>query len=95
MMEDTLFKQFKDILDTDNVTGCVLADNHGLCLLSSPNISHETAGIVSAIAQYASKIEPDNSNPVICLEGTKRQCLIKNENSITSAIFKNEVNENT
>uniref|UniRef100_T1HV18 Late endosomal/lysosomal adaptor and MAPK and MTOR activator 5 n=2 Tax=Rhodnius TaxID=13248 RepID=T1HV18_RHOPR len=67
-MEENLLSHFMEIADAENVTGCVLADTQGLCLLSTQNLKPESAGLVSAITQHAVRIDTANINPVICLE---------------------------
>ncbi|XP_024218142.1 ragulator complex protein LAMTOR5 [Halyomorpha halys] len=88
-MESRLEFEFSEIQRQENVTGCVLADPKGLCLLASPNINNEVAGLVTAIAQHAALIEPsENSQPIVLLENDTRQCLIHSDEGITTAIFK-------
>lgn len=88
-MESRLETEFNEILKEENVSGCVLADPQGLCLLSSSNLKGEVAGLVAAIAQHAALIEPGSgSQPVVLLENDTRQCLIQNDGGITTAIFK-------
>ncbi|KAF6201717.1 hypothetical protein GE061_004112 [Apolygus lucorum] len=87
-MEANLEAELYEIMKTDGVTGAILSDEHGLCLLASPDVKPEMAGILSAIVQHASMIDNRNENPVINFEGDSRQCLIKKEGSVTTAIFK-------
>uniref|UniRef100_A0A023EYW9 Late endosomal/lysosomal adaptor and MAPK and MTOR activator 5 n=1 Tax=Triatoma infestans TaxID=30076 RepID=A0A023EYW9_TRIIF len=93
-MEENLLNQFKQIAETENVTGCVLADSQGLCLLSTQNLRPESAGLVSAITQHAIRIDAENKNPVIYLESASRKCLIQNEGDITTAIFMSKIIHN-
>ncbi|XP_014239630.1 uncharacterized protein LOC106661040 [Cimex lectularius] len=87
-MEAGLVTAFNEIINNENVTGCVLTNPQGLCMLSSPNLKPEVSGLVSAISQHAAKLEDSDGPPIITLEGDNRMCLILTEGGYTTTIFK-------
>lgn len=56
-------------VNTNEGVGVLLADNHGLCLSTAGDVDPKSSGIISAIAQHVSKLEPSSSTPVICISG--------------------------
>ncbi|KAH0554851.1 uncharacterized protein LOC123264238 [Cotesia glomerata] len=87
-MERNLEKTMEDASKTAGIMGCILTDKSGLCLGAKGNISPDCAGIIAAIANQASKLEP-LATPVISLQSDSRQCLIHRDGPVIGAIFKN------
>ncbi|XP_075229851.1 late endosomal/lysosomal adaptor, MAPK and MTOR activator 5 [Lycorma delicatula] len=87
-MEKSLESCLHEIQNSDDVTGCLVADKHGLCLTAMGNAKPENTGIISAFAKQAAKLEPTADMPVILLESDNRKCLIKQTGNITGAVFK-------
>lgn len=50
--------------------------------------STDSAGIITAIAEQAAKLDPSNKPPVIHFENDNNSCII-NKAGVTVAIFKN------
>ncbi|XP_008482822.1 uncharacterized protein LOC103519513 [Diaphorina citri] len=75
-------------VNTNEGVGVLLADNHGLCLSTAGDVDPKSSGIISAIAQHVSKLEPSSSTPVICISGDQGKILIKQGSNVTTAIFK-------
>ncbi|CAG9824153.1 unnamed protein product [Phaedon cochleariae] len=85
-MEKTL-DQISSELINSGVTGCIFLDHHGLCVGMKGNARAERAGIISAIAEEASKIEPQQKAPFIHFENDNSSCTIYQTGTVTSAIF--------
>lgn len=51
--------------------------------------STDSAGILVAIAQQASKLEPQSKLPVIVFENDNKSCIIQRSGTITAAVYKN------
>ncbi|XP_043275974.1 uncharacterized protein Lamtor5 [Venturia canescens] len=88
-MERALEKMMEDITNAEGVTGCVFADQAGLCLGVKGTASADSAGLIAAIADQASKLQPGSEAPTICLESDTRQCLIRREGPMIGAVYKN------
>ncbi|KAK7872988.1 hypothetical protein R5R35_004292 [Gryllus longicercus] len=84
-----LNKCLKEIGQVNGVTGCVLADNKGLCLGVTGKASKESSGIIKAIADQVGKLHPDLPPPAISLESDSKTCLIQHEGNVTAAVYKN------
>lgn len=52
-------------------------------------VSSNSAGIISAIAEEAAKLEPNSKPPIIHFESDTRSCTIQKGSNVTGAIFKN------
>ncbi|XP_017776451.1 PREDICTED: ragulator complex protein LAMTOR5-like [Nicrophorus vespilloides] len=87
-MEKPLERVMEEILNTTDVFGCVFADHQGLCLGVKGRASTESAGVIGAIAEEASKLEPNSRPPVIVLESENKMCIIQRNGTITGAIYK-------
>ncbi|XP_046667336.1 ragulator complex protein LAMTOR5 homolog isoform X2 [Homalodisca vitripennis] len=72
----------------NDVTGCLLADKHGLCLAVAGKARPDCTGIVTAIAKQVAKLEPSSTPPIVLLEADNRKCLIQQSPTLTAAIFK-------
>lgn len=83
-----LSKCLKEIGQVSGVTGCVLADDKGLCLGVIGKASKESSGIIKAIADQVAKLHPDLPPPVICLETETKTCLIQHEGNVTASVYK-------
>lgn len=90
-MDDNITSKFNEILNSNGVSGVVCTDSHGLILKQEGNISTAEAGAISSIAMQASKLFPDlKQAPVISLEGTRKNCMIRQENKIVLGVFKDK-----
>ncbi|XP_072027039.1 ragulator complex protein LAMTOR5-like [Amphiura filiformis] len=88
-MEDPLESHLEETLNNPGVVGVLCTDKQGLCLTAKGTASPDSAGLVSAIAQQASQLLPDNNSaPVICIESDKGNVMIKTHEDITMAIHK-------
>lgn len=70
------------------IAGVVVADNRGLCIQAQGIGQAKSAGLVAALANQASLLEPGRENPVILLEGNEYNYLLKKEDNVTVAIIK-------
>ncbi|XP_065164221.1 ragulator complex protein LAMTOR5 [Atheta coriaria] len=87
-MEKPLERVMDETMAVPQVLGCIFADHQGLCLGAKGNASTESAGILGAIAEQASKLEPHNRAPVITLESDNKICIIQRSGTITGAVYK-------
>ncbi|XP_071452147.1 ragulator complex protein LAMTOR5 [Hetaerina americana] len=87
-MEENLDKCLEEINQLPNVIGVMYADRQGLCLGAKGHASNESAGIITAIADQAAKLEPNSKPPVVLLESETKQCFIQKADSVTAAIYK-------
>ncbi|XP_063229919.1 ragulator complex protein LAMTOR5-like [Bacillus rossius redtenbacheri] len=87
-MEKHLESCMDEITKSPGVTGCILADNQGLCLGVRGKASCQSSGIIAAIASQAARLEPGAKPPVVSLENDSRQCLMQQSGAITAAIYK-------
>ncbi|XP_069693389.1 ragulator complex protein LAMTOR5 [Periplaneta americana] len=88
-MEKSLNKCLEDISQVAGVKSCLLTDEQGLSLGSKGRIAAQSSGIVTALAQQAAHLEPDNpKRPVIILENDNRQCYIHGSGKIIAAVQK-------
>lgn len=60
-----------------------------LFFLVKGQVSSNSAGIISAIAEEAAKLEPNSKPPIIHFESDTRSCTIQKGSNVTGAIFKN------
>lgn len=89
-MEKSLNKCLEDISQVAGVKSCLLTDEQGLCLGSNGRIAAQSSGIITALAQQAAYLEPENpKRPVIILENDNRQIYIHGTGRIIAAIQKN------
>ncbi|KAL1494505.1 hypothetical protein ABEB36_010092 [Hypothenemus hampei] len=91
-MEKNLDSVMEEICSNPGVTGCLFADQNGLCIGAKGKASNESAGLITAIANQAAKLEPQNKAPIITLENDNQTCLIKKAGAITGAIYKDVFN---
>ncbi|XP_015590444.1 ragulator complex protein LAMTOR5 [Cephus cinctus] len=87
-MERNLEKTMDDVINTEGVIGCILADHQGLCLGAKGKASGDSAGLIAAIADQAAKLEPGSKSPIIYLQNDTRQCLIHRQGPVVAAIYK-------
>uniref|UniRef100_A0A182VQ39 Late endosomal/lysosomal adaptor and MAPK and MTOR activator 5 n=1 Tax=Anopheles minimus TaxID=112268 RepID=A0A182VQ39_9DIPT len=86
-MEHPVDSILDKVMDVPGNIGCLLANSQGLCLGVKGNASEQSAGIIVAISDLASKLDPSNSSPVISLESNDKICMI-HKHGITGAIYK-------
>jgi hypothetical protein len=70
------------------IAGLVVADSRGLCVQTQGIGQAKSAGLMTALANQASFLEPGREHPVILLEGRNFNYLVKKEDSVTVAIIK-------
>ncbi|KAK2175994.1 hypothetical protein NP493_693g00024 [Ridgeia piscesae] len=88
-MEKPLDRHLEELMSTPGVTGVVCADTKGLCLAAKGVGERASSGLFSSIAQQAAQLHPDSkTSPVVCLETDQSMILLKNHNSVTTAIHK-------
>lgn len=87
-MERNIEKAMDDVCSSEGVTGVILTDYAGLCLGVKGNATTDSAGIVAAIADQASKLEPNSPAPIVSLQSENRQCIIQREGAVVGAIYK-------
>ncbi|XP_022903477.1 ragulator complex protein LAMTOR5 [Onthophagus taurus] len=88
-METRLDRVMEAIISEPNTFGCVFAEGQGLCLGTKGEASNESAGIITAIAEQAAKLEPRNKDPIIVFENNSKKCIIHRQGTITAAYYKN------
>ncbi|KAG8226243.1 hypothetical protein J437_LFUL006345 [Ladona fulva] len=71
-MEESLDKCLEEIHQLPNVIGVLYADKHGLCLGAKGSASNQSAGVITAIADQAAKLEPNSKPPVVVLESDSK-----------------------
>uniref|UniRef100_A0AAG5CVP0 Late endosomal/lysosomal adaptor and MAPK and MTOR activator 5 n=1 Tax=Anopheles atroparvus TaxID=41427 RepID=A0AAG5CVP0_ANOAO len=86
-MEQQVDAILEKVMEVPGNVGCILANNQGLCLGAKGNASENSAGIIVAISDLASKLDPNCNAPVISLESNDKICMIHKE-GITGAIYK-------
>jgi len=87
-MEKSLEKHMTNTLNNHGVTGMICVDSNGLCLGVKGNAEVKSSGALSAITKEAEKILPDTDTPVISLETSSTNILIKSHDGCTTAIYK-------
>jgi len=87
-MEKNLNRVMEEICSTPDVLGCIFTDQQGLCIGAKGKASKESAGYITAIADQAARIEPNNKMPIITLENDNQICMIQKTGPITGAIYK-------
>ncbi|XP_058793213.1 uncharacterized protein LOC131665373 [Phymastichus coffea] len=87
-MEQSFEKKMEDVTNKEGVIGCILTDKSGLCLGVKGKVSSDSAGVIAAMAELVTKIEPGSETPIISLQNEARQCLIHQQGSVIGAIFK-------
>ncbi|XP_053670587.1 uncharacterized protein LOC128720912 [Anopheles nili] len=86
-MEQQVEHVLDKIMEVPGNIGCILANNQGLCLGAKGNASEHSAGIIVAISDLASTLDPGCGSPVISLESNDKICMI-HKHGITGAIYK-------
>ncbi|KAF6032413.1 LAMTOR5 [Bugula neritina] len=87
-MEKSLEKHMTNVLNNHGVTGMICVDKHGLCLGVKGNADTKASGCLAAISQEAEKIIPNLDTPVVCIESSSSNILIKSHEDCTTAIYK-------
>ncbi|XP_050311243.1 ragulator complex protein LAMTOR5-like [Anthonomus grandis grandis] len=93
-MEKNLDQVMDEICSSPDVIGCIFADQQGLCLGAKGKVTNETAGFITAMANQASKLEPNNQMPIIVLENDTQLCMIRKtgpSGTSTGAIYKKKL----
>uniref|UniRef100_A0A5S6R0M5 Late endosomal/lysosomal adaptor and MAPK and MTOR activator 5 n=1 Tax=Trichuris muris TaxID=70415 RepID=A0A5S6R0M5_TRIMR len=76
-MEKSLQNLVADVRARDDLSGCLCADEQGLCVAASGTLSEHAASNVADLYHSAAKLQPAKTkNPVICLEYSSRKVLI-------------------
>lgn len=71
-MEKSVDACVQEIAAGEDITGCILTDKQGLCLAAAGKAKPECSGLIAAIGQQVSKLEPSLPHPVILLEADNR-----------------------
>lgn len=88
-MEANLNTEIEETMNQQGVVGVICTDSQGLCLAAEGSASPHSAGVITALAQQASQLSPEQStSPVVCLESDKGNVLVKTHNHINVAIYK-------
>ncbi|KAH3827962.1 ragulator complex protein LAMTOR5-like isoform X2 [Dreissena polymorpha] len=87
-MERNLEKHLEDTIRNPDIAGVLCTDEHGLCLGAKGNVNKDAAGHIASIAESAARLNPNMPAPVICIETEGGSILIKKEDKITMAIYK-------
>ncbi|KXJ80113.1 hypothetical protein RP20_CCG026577 [Aedes albopictus] len=67
-MEEQVDQILDKVMATPGNLGCLLANNQGLCIGARGNASKKSAGIIVAISEQASQLDPNCNAPVVSLE---------------------------
>lgn len=49
----------------------------------------ESSGLITAVAEIAKKLHPNESEPAIILENNEKQCIIKSNDKLVVSIYTN------
>lgn len=72
-----------------SIVGVLCTDSQGLNLGCRGTLSDEHAGVISVLAQQASKLTSDPTDiPVVCLESDNGNIMIQKHDGITVAVHK-------
>ncbi|KAG4075807.1 hypothetical protein HA402_003633 [Bradysia odoriphaga] len=93
-MEQDIDNVLKRLMSSPTTTGCLVANNQGLCIEKRGEISPNAAGIATAILCQASKLEPNSNAPIVALETGKKTCLI-HKHGITGVVYKEVIKPGT
>lgn len=80
----------KDLCGRDHVKGVLLIHQQGFTIKSQGECNSNLASGACAVANLAAQIEPEEDNPVICIEAGVRKYLIKKEEQVTVLIVKEQ-----
>jgi hypothetical protein len=80
----------KELCGRDHVKGILLTSAKGFPIKSQGEGKASLASGVSCVATLAALIEPEEDNPVICIEAGVRKYLIKKEEQVTVLIIKEQ-----
>ncbi|GAU93419.1 hypothetical protein RvY_05364-3 [Ramazzottius varieornatus] len=88
-MEAQLEKNIREVMNQPQVTGAMCIDRKGLCLTAKGNADSSAAGFLSEISKFANQIvSSDGDSPVVALEYSKSQILLKGGESVCTVIYK-------
>uniref|UniRef100_V9LIH8 Ragulator complex protein LAMTOR5 n=1 Tax=Callorhinchus milii TaxID=7868 RepID=V9LIH8_CALMI len=88
-MESVLEQHLDETMKNPAIIGVLCADAQGLNLGCRGSLVDEHAGVVSVLAQQATKLTIDPTDtPVICLESDNGNIIIHKHSSITVAVHK-------
>ncbi|XP_055610079.1 ragulator complex protein LAMTOR5 [Uranotaenia lowii] len=86
-MEEQVDHILDKIISAPGNVGCLLANNQGLCIGARGSASGKSAGLLVAISEQASKLDPNCNAPVVSLDAGDKVCIIY-KNGITGAVYK-------
>ncbi|XP_059611981.1 uncharacterized protein LOC132258619 [Phlebotomus argentipes] len=87
-MDSNLDTLCKEILETPNTEGCLLANGQGLCIQAGGKVaSPESSGILVALSEQAAKLEPNSNPPTVILHYSDMSCFIQ-KHGITTAVYR-------
>lgn len=94
-MEKNLDKVLDDVVNSENVTGCIVSDEQGLCLGIRGNASSDSCGILKSLADQAKKLDPTmDGGATVILENSEKQFIIKSNDKLVLSVYKNVVGSN-
>ena len=86
-MEKDLVSACKETLNEKNVNGIIALNKDGLCLFSEGFPDDNVSGQISSIYNLAKQLDK-KCLPIIQIGNDKMKLLIKEKNSITTAVLK-------
>ncbi|XP_066559233.1 ragulator complex protein LAMTOR5 [Amia ocellicauda] len=88
-MEAALEQHLDDTMKNTAIVGVLCTDQQGHSLGCRGSLSDEHGGVVSVLANQASKLTTDcTDSPTVCLESDSGNILIRKHGSITLAVHK-------
>ncbi|XP_055696613.1 uncharacterized protein LOC129797793 [Lutzomyia longipalpis] len=88
-MDSNLETFCREILETPNTEGCLLANGQGLCIEAKGKVaSPESSGILVALSEQAAKLEPNSNPPTVVLDYKDLTCFIQKHDSHTTAVYR-------
>ncbi|KHJ46148.1 hypothetical protein D918_03812 [Trichuris suis] len=76
-MEKSLQNLVADSCAKGGLSGCLCADEQGLCIAAHGTLNEECSSVVADLYNSAAKLQPAKTkNPVVCLEYASRKVLI-------------------
>ncbi|XP_035293121.1 ragulator complex protein LAMTOR5-like [Cricetulus griseus] len=85
-MEATLEQHLEDTMKNPSIVGVLCTDSQGLNLGCRGTLSDVHAGVISVLAQQATKLTSDPTGlPMVCLESDSGNTMIHKHDGITVA----------
>ncbi|XP_055338064.1 ragulator complex protein LAMTOR5 homolog [Paramacrobiotus metropolitanus] len=88
-MEAHLEKSIREVMNQPSVTGAMCIDGKGLCLIAKGTADPTAAGFLYEISRCSNQLTNSAEGaPVVAIEFSKTQILIKHGQNITTVIYK-------